>query len=104
MSETNEDLVFTPINPVGIRPNLFMGADREMLMTTGLIAVILVFPSQSIIAAIIGIIIWFVFAHFLRMMAKRDPLMRNVYIRHIHYQRYYPADSAPFAPTRKYNR
>jgi type IV secretion system protein TrbD len=81
------------------RPNLLMGADRELVLITGLAAVILIFVVLTIYSAFAGIAIWIVIVGALRMMAKADPLMRQVYIRHISYRLHYRPTTSPW---RKY--
>ena len=85
-----------PIRRAGNRTNLFMGGDRELVMFTGLIAFALVFSAQELKASIYGMVLWLVSLYLLRLMAKADPQMRFVYLRHRRYQRYYPAQSTPF--------
>ena len=68
------------------RPNLLMGADRELVLITGLAAVILIFVVLTVYSAIFGVAVWIVIVGILRMMAKTDPMMRQVYIRHISYK------------------
>lgn len=77
-------------------PNLLMGADRELVLITGLAAVILIFVVLTIYSALFGVAVWIVIVGFLRMMAKSDPLMRQVYLRHISYKPYYGATSSPW--------
>jgi type IV secretory pathway TrbD component len=43
--------------------------------------------------------VWFAGMWGLRWMAKADPLMRNVYLRHIKYSQRYDAKSGPFLLT-----
>ncbi|APG87204.1 MULTISPECIES: conjugal transfer protein TrbD [Sinorhizobium] len=78
------------------RPNLLMGADRELVLLTGLAAVILIFVVLTVYSALFGIAVWVVIVGLLRMMAKSDPLMRQIYIRHICYSPYYKATSSPW--------
>ncbi|MEI6269477.1 MAG: conjugal transfer protein TrbD [Methylococcaceae bacterium] len=85
-----------PVRRAGNRPNLFMGGDRELVMFTGLIAFALVFSAQELRATLYGMILWLGSLYLLRLMAKADPQMRVVYLRHRRYQRYYPAQSTPF--------
>ncbi|MER8396093.1 conjugal transfer protein TrbD [Mesorhizobium sp. M1340] len=68
------------------RPNLLLGADRELVLLTGLAAAILIFVVRTPYSALFGIAIWFVVVAALRMMAKADPLMRRVYARHVGYR------------------
>lgn len=84
------------IRRIGNRHNLFMGGDRELVMFTGLLAFALVFSAQELQAAVVGIVLWFVVLSVCRQMAKADPRLRSVYLRHRHYRAYYPARSTPF--------
>jgi len=86
----------TPLRRAGNRHSLFMGGDRELVMFSALLAFALVFSAMELRATIYGIVLW-VFALFvLRLMAKHDPKLRHVYLRHRRYRRYYPARSTPF--------
>lgn len=85
-----------PIRRAGNRSHLFMGGDRELVMFTGLIAFALVFSAQELRASVYGMVLWLGSLYLLRLMAKADPQMRFVYLRHRRYQRYYPAQSTPF--------
>ncbi|WP_234906822.1 conjugal transfer protein TrbD [Rhizobium rhizogenes] len=78
------------------RPNLLMGADRELVLITGLAAIILVFVVLTVYSALFGIAVWIVVVAALRTMAKADPMMRRVYIRHISYRPAYRATSTPW--------
>lgn len=78
------------------RPNLIMGADRELVLLSGLAAAILIFVVLTWYAAMFGVAIWLVAVAVLRMMAKADPLMRRVYARHISYKSRYRATSTPW--------
>lgn len=85
-----------PIRRAGNRPNLFMGGDRELVMFSALMAGALIFSAQDWRATAFGAVLWPFSLFFLRLMAKSDPLMRKVYLRHRAYQRYYAAHSTPF--------
>lgn len=78
------------------RPNLLMGADRELVLVTGLASVILIFVVLTISSALFGASLWLAIIGVLRMMAKSDPLMRQVYIRHIRYRHHYRPTSSPW--------
>jgi type IV secretory pathway TrbD component len=85
-----------PIRRIGNRHNLFMGGDRELVMFSGLLAFALVFNAQEIRAAIVGTCLWVGGLFLLRLMAKSDPRMRSVYLRHRRYKAYYAARATPF--------
>lgn len=78
------------------RPNLLMGADRELVLITGLAAVILIFVVLTVYSAIFGVAVWIVVVGALRMMAKSDPMMRQVYLRHISYRPMYRPTTSPW--------
>ncbi|MDD2767958.1 MAG: conjugal transfer protein TrbD [Methylococcus sp.] len=85
-----------PIRRAGTRDNLFLGGDRELVMFSGLLAFALVFSAQELRAAVVGMLLWFGSLYLFRLMAKSDPKLRFVYLRHRRYQPYYPARSTPF--------
>jgi len=85
-----------PIHRVANRDSLFMGGDRELVMLAGLLAAALIFTAQDLRATVFGIALWFGGLFVLRLMAKSDPKMRDVYLRHRKYEKYCPARSTPF--------
>lgn len=85
-----------PIRRAGNRDNLFMGGDRELVMFSGLMAAALIFSAQELRATVVGILLWFGALFMFRIMAKADPKMRAVYLRHRRFKSFYPARSTPF--------
>ena len=85
-----------PIRRSGNRHNLFMGGDREMVIFSGLLAFALIFSAQELRATVMGLVLWTLSLFLLRLMAKADPMMRFVYLRHRRYRDYYPARSTPY--------
>jgi type IV secretion system protein VirB3 len=77
------------------RSPLWMGGDRELVMSAAGLAILLGYTLQ-LVPTLIGIALWFVSLRLLRNMAKADPRMRGVYDRHRRYRAYYPARSTPF--------
>lgn len=86
----------SPIHRALSRPNLLLGADRELVLLTGLAAIILIFVVLTPYSALFGVVVWVVVVAVLRMMAKADPMMRRVYARHVGYRPYYRANSSPW--------
>jgi len=84
-----------PIRRAGNRQNLFMGGDRELVMFSGLMAFALIFSAQELRATGVGLLLWFGALYLCRLMAKSDPKLRFVYMRHRTYKPYYPARSTP---------
>ncbi|KQN65213.1 conjugal transfer protein TrbD [Duganella sp. Leaf61] len=85
-----------PIRRAGNRQNLFMGGDRELVMFSGVMAFALIFSAQELRATVVGLLLWFCALYLCRLMAKSDPKLRFVYMRHRRYRPYYPARSTPF--------
>lgn len=85
-----------PIHRAGIRSNLFLGGDRELVMFSGLLSFSLIFTAQELRATAAGLLLWFATLFACRLMAKNDPQLRHVYLRHRRYKRYYPPRSTPF--------
>lgn len=78
------------------RPSHLKGADRELVVLTGLATVILIFAVLTWFSTLFGIAIWIVVIGALRMMAKADPMMRQVYLRHARYRTSYRPTSSPW--------
>lgn len=96
MSE--EHLRSIPIHRALNRPSLYQlwGCDREMVMMAGLMAGVAVFIGMSTFCLIFGVVFWAFALFSLRLMAKSDPQLRHVYLRHRQYKSYYPMRSTPF--------
>lgn len=96
MADTGAPLARSTIHRALSRPNLLMGADRELVLVTGLAAVILIFVVLTWFSTLIGVAAWIVVIGILRAMAKSDPMMRRVYARHIAYRPHYRPTSTPW--------
>lgn len=100
----SQELRRIPIHRALNRPDLLAGCERELLLVTGLITLTLVVVALNWVAAITGVIIWTACVAGLRTMAKADPFMSKVYMRHIKYKAFYPAHATPFAPGASHSR
>lgn len=96
MAEASVPLARSRIHRALSRPNHMMGADRELVLLTGLATAILIFVVLTWFSALFGIAIWIVVIGALRIMAKADPMMRQVYVRHIGYRPSYRPTSTPW--------
>nr|WP_311527749.1 conjugal transfer protein TrbD [uncultured Ralstonia sp.] len=85
-----------PIRRVANRDNLILGGDRELVLSSALIATVLIFVAQAVYTVVLGIGLWLFSLAVLRRMAKSDPQMRFVYLRSRLYAAYYAARSTPF--------
>lgn len=89
-----------PLHRALIRPILVLGAERELVLSTALLAAGLIFSVHHWWSVVIGGVLWLLGLAALQRMAKVDPLLSQVLTRHLRYQRGYPARSTPFAKDR----
>jgi len=73
------------------RPNQILGGDRELVLGTVLLAVSLAFSLATWWGIGLTILFWLGAIAVLQRMGKADPLLRQVYLRHIRYRAFYPA-------------
>lgn len=78
-----------------------MGGDRELVMLSGVMAFALIFSAAELRATVVGVLLWFAALFVFRWMAKVDPRMRQVYLRHRRYAAYYPPRATPFRENSK---
>ena len=52
--------------------------------------------AQELRASVVGLLLWTGALFACRLMAAHDPRLRQVYLRHRRYRRYYAARSTPF--------
>ncbi|HZZ65953.1 MAG TPA: conjugal transfer protein TrbD [Candidatus Baltobacteraceae bacterium] len=91
----------TPVRQSLCRPMLLAGAERELVVATGMIAAILIFALGHLITTVAGIALWLVCFVVLQRMAKYDPHLSRVFIRHMNKRPYYPAAAGFNAPAPK---
>ena len=85
-----------PFHRVLHRPSLFLGGEREPALSTAIVAGGLAVSGMNTVSFVVGMVLWFGSIPLLRWMAKADPQMTTIYLRHIRYRGYYPARSRPF--------
>ena len=89
-----------PIHQSFLQPLLIFGVEREMLFVTAMTSGMLIFSLGNAYLAIIGVVMWLATLPLLQAMAKADPQMSRVYVRHARYARYFPALAHYTAATR----
>jgi type IV secretion system protein TrbD len=76
------------------RPHLLLGAERSLVLLTGVVTALLLFSGNiSVISVVLAIVFWTCSFWALVRMGKADPQMSGVYQRHIGYRPYYSAHS-----------
>jgi type IV secretion system protein VirB3 len=81
------------IHQCGNRPNQILGGDRELVLISILTAVSLAFSLATWWGLGLSMAFWIGSVAVLQRMGKADPLMRQIYLRHIRYRSFYPAKS-----------
>lgn len=79
------------------RPNQILGGDRELVLVTILVSVSLAFCLATLWGIGLAVGFWIGAIAVLQRMGKADPMLRQVYMRHIRYRSFYPAKSAVFS-------
>lgn len=78
------------------RPQQIWGGERELMLTSMLVAGGIIVAAMNFVATVIGVALWLVCAYGLRQMAKADPVMSKVYLRQLRYRDYYAPFSRPW--------
>jgi type IV secretory pathway TrbD component len=89
----NEHPRAIPIHISLIRPILLMGAERELVLLSAIIAAVLVMSLERLLFTVVGVVFWALSLAALQRAAKSDPQFSRVYLRHTRYRAYYAAQS-----------
>ncbi len=81
------------------RPALLLGAERDLMLLTLLALGGLAVCAANLLAIGVCIMLWLVVSQLLREMAKADPRLSRIYLRHLRHAPYSPARSRPFCRT-----
>jgi type IV secretion system protein TrbD len=73
------------------RPHLLLGGDRELVLFSALMSAMLIFALVTWWGIIAGIALWIAAVAVLSRMGRFDPMLRQVYVRHVKYRTFYPA-------------
>jgi type IV secretion system protein VirB3 len=76
------------------RPSHLLGAERELVLMTGLMAAILIVVAADWATALLGAVMWGAVLAVLRYMAKADPIMSKIYLDQLKLQAFYPAQTS----------
>ncbi|HLG95320.1 MAG TPA: conjugal transfer protein TrbD [Bryobacteraceae bacterium] len=79
------------------RPNQLLGGDRELVLVTILVSVSLAFSLATFWGFAVAFAFWIAAIAVLQRMGKADPMLRQVYMRHIRYRPFYPSKSGMFS-------
>ena len=79
------------------RPNQILGGDRELVLIAMLTSISLAFSLGTWWGIGLSVAFWVGAVAVLQRMGKADPLLRQIYVRHIRYRAFYPAKSGLFS-------
>jgi len=96
-----DELQQTPIYKAINQPVLLFGGERHLVIFLATMSIMLIWMGATLFTFFIGLIIWIIGIYYLREMAKRDPIMSNVFRRYQQYKHYYSAHTTPFTYFRK---
>ena len=74
-----------------LRPLLVLGGERELVFASGMLAAILSFALGDLILTAVGVGFWMISLVAFQRMAKHDPQLSRVYLRHVNKKIFYPA-------------
>lgn len=80
------------------RHNFVMGAERELVMTSALIALLVGIGGLTLLSGVVAAVFWIVAVFVLRRMAKADPIMGKVWMRHVKQNDFYSAKASRWRP------
>lgn len=89
------------INQALCRPDHLWGVERELVLMSLLIVVMFVMLAFDVKLTIFAAIFWTLTYQGLRMMAKADPIMSKIYVRHTRFRPFYAVHSTPFCVCNK---
>ena len=75
-----------------------MGAERELVMTSALIALLVGIGGLTLLSGVVAAVFWIVAVFVLRRMAKADPIMSKVWMRHVKQNDFYSAKASRWRP------
>ena len=99
-----DGLLSVPVARAMVRPDLLAGCERRLFLLVSLVSAILVLGAQTPLAISTGAAFWAAAVSGLRRMAKSDPELSGVYVRHVRYQAHYPPTATPWAPPAEHRR
>ncbi len=79
------------------RKVLVMGGDRELVMVSALISLILGVGGMTVLSGVAALCFWVSSLFIFQKLAKKDPLMRQVWLRHRKQKDFNPARSTPWS-------
>lgn len=87
-----------PIHTAAHRRILVLGGDRELVLLAALLCAMLGIAVLTWWSVLLALLLWVASVAGLAHLARRDPLFRLVYARHLPYREYYAAHPGIASP------
>jgi len=97
MADVSAQMRTVAIHPAVNRYNQLLGGDRELVLITALTASTLGLSLGTWWGVGLAVLFWTCAVGVLQRMGKADPLLRQVYLRHVRYRQFYPAKSGLYS-------
>jgi type IV secretion system protein TrbD len=87
-----------PIHRSLNRPQMMLGGERELVLFSALLAVLIVVSGMNLFSFLTGLALWSLAIAVLIRMGRVDPELSKAYQRHIRYRPHYPPKTGAHAP------
>ena len=87
-----------PIHRSLNRAQMMLGGERELVLFSALLAVLIIISGMNLFSVVCGLTLWTLAIAVLIRMGRVDPELSKVYRRHIRYRAYYPPKTGEHAP------
>lgn len=82
-----------PVSSSLNRPILLLGAERKPVIIILVLTALMILSDISLLKMLLGLVFWAFAMGLLRLMAKVDPHLIQIYLRRLKYKAFYPACS-----------
>jgi type IV secretory pathway TrbD component len=82
-----------PVSSSLNRPILLLGAERKPVIIVMVLTGLLILSDISVFKLVLAFVFWVIAMGLLRLMAKADPHLIQIYVRRLKYKTFYPACS-----------
>ncbi len=97
----NTELNVNYVYKIGTRTALLMGCERNLILITFILCGVCSFALQSLLGIVFALVLLLVSLSLFRQLAKSDPKMSEVYLKHIKFKKFYPAHATHFGVCNK---
>ncbi|MBU6468571.1 MAG: VirB3 family type IV secretion system protein [Betaproteobacteria bacterium] len=97
MSKSQSQYQLVPLYRALNRPLLIMGGERHLSLMLIIVCGIFILSLPHLWSALVGVGLWVIGQVLIGEAARYDPQLSQITLRHLRFQRDYPARATPFA-------